>query len=53
MGNVLIIIEHVDKAPLSLFLEARAGGTQFEIAEDILYSVSGNNMNGYIITEWR
>lgn len=27
--------------------------TEFQIAEDISYSISGNNVDGYIITEWR
>ena len=35
------------------YIKADSGGEQFEIAEDILYSISGNNMDGYIIAEWR
>lgn len=35
------------------FLEAESSDTQFEIDDNITYSVSGNNMDGYVITEWR
>lgn len=34
------------------YLAARAD-TRFEIGNDTAFSVSGNNMDGYIITEWR
>lgn len=35
------------------YIAANGNDTQFQIAEDISYSISGNNVDGYIITEWR
>lgn len=37
------------------YIAANANGsdTQFQIAEDVSYFISGNNVDGYIITEWR
>ncbi len=32
---------------------AKDADTSFEIAADIPYSVSGNNVDGFVITEWR
>ena len=35
------------------YIAANGNHTQFQIAEDISYSISGNNVDGYIITRWR
>lgn len=36
------------------YIEAERGtDTKFEIDDDIPYSVSGNNVDGFILTEWR
>ena len=36
------------------YIKAAAGAdTEFEIEDDIPYSVSGNNADGFVLTEWR
>ena len=36
------------------YVKAAAGAdTEFEIEDDFLYSVSGNNADGFVLTEWR
>lgn len=31
----------------------KTGSTRFEIGENIPYTISGNNTDGFIISEWR
>lgn len=42
-SHVMVSYLHADQAPY----------TRFEIDNSIPYSVSGNNIDGYIVTEWR
>lgn len=51
MGSENIIVKRHKK--ISLFLICLLLGLGVEIDKDISYTISGNNIDGYIITEWR
>lgn len=52
-GKKHYFYQHRQRSIAVSYLKAEKSDTQFEIDEHITYAVSGNNVDGYIITQWR